>query len=70
MSEDDIKNWVIGAFGLSLAFLGITFSCFPKYTIAYKEAVKDTYKEAYSKGFMVKEITDDDKVIYKWKESH
>ena len=33
----------------------------------YKKGVLDTHKEAYENGHMVKEITKDDKVIYRWK---
>jgi hypothetical protein len=36
----------------------------------YEQGVKDTHKEAYSHGLMTKEIDKDDKVIYRWAETH
>jgi hypothetical protein len=39
----------------------------PKSDPVYKQGVLDTYKEAYENGHMEKEITKDDKVIYRWK---
>jgi hypothetical protein len=50
-----------------MVFLGLVFILFPEETVWYHRGVKDTYKEAYEKGFMVKEITKDDQVIYRWK---
>lgn len=37
-------------------------------TFNYRAGVSDTHKEAFQRGFMVKEVTNDDKVIYKWKQ--
>lgn len=34
---------------------------------SYYNGVRDTYNEAYKNGHMVKEITKDDKVAYRWK---
>lgn len=34
---------------------------------SYYHGVRDTYNEAYKNGHMVKEITEDDKVVYRWK---
>jgi hypothetical protein len=36
----------------------------------YEQGVKDTLKEACSHGLMTKEIDKDDKVIYRWSETH
>jgi len=36
----------------------------------YKKGVKDTHREAFENGLMVKEISKDDKVIYRWIETH
>jgi hypothetical protein len=36
----------------------------------YEQGVKDTHKEAYEHGLMVKEIGKDDEVIYRWIETH
>jgi hypothetical protein len=56
---------------IGILFLGIVLfliGAFPEHTAMYDKGRKDTYKVAYEKGFMVKEITKDDTVIYKWKE--
>jgi hypothetical protein len=37
---------------------------------AYEQGVYNTHKEAYEHGLMVKEISKDDKVIYRWIETH
>ncbi len=44
----------------------IWFGFFPKYTSIYRKGVEDTQKEAFEKGLMTKEITSDDKVVYRW----
>lgn len=36
----------------------------------YRDGVKDTHKEAFEMGLMKKEIDKDDKVIYRWVETH
>jgi len=36
----------------------------------YEQGVQDTHKEAYKHGLMVKEISKDDAVIYRWIETH
>ena len=36
----------------------------------YAAGVSDTHKEAFEHGLMTKEITADDKVIYRWIEIH
>ena len=41
----------------------------PKITSNYREGVHDTHIEAFNRGYMIKEIIKDDKVIYKWKDS-
>lgn len=52
---------------LAVALLVINF---PKITCAYMEGVRDTQKEAFANGLMTKEIGKDDKVIYRWVETH
>lgn len=43
---------------------------FPQYSSMYAAGVSDTHKEAFEMGLMTKEITADDKVIYRWIETH
>lgn len=43
------------------------FTLVEKHTVFYSNGIKDTHKEAYENGHMVKEISKDDKVIYRWK---
>lgn len=67
-----MKNWqifVIGFFGGMLS-MGILFNIFSEQNKFYIQGVKDTHKEAFENGLMVKEITKDDKVIYRWRELH
>jgi len=54
--------------GISL--LGVFLSLYPSISYPYDRGVKDTHKEAYEHGLMVKEITKDDEVIYRWIETH
>jgi len=70
MNEKSSLEWTILALVGALFFMCIVIGGFPKYTVMYKMGVTDTYKEAYKHGFMVKEITEDDKVIYKWKDGN
>ena len=53
-----------------VTFFVVILGIFPEYTSAYLLGVKDTHKEAYEQGLMVKEIDKDDKVIYRWIETH
>ena len=48
----------------------VIMTIWPEKTIFYIEAQKAMQKEAYEHGFMTKEITKDDQVIYKWKDSY
>jgi hypothetical protein len=50
----------------SIIFLNLT----AKTTIWYKMGVSDTHKEAFEMGLMTKDITKDDKVVYKFIETH
>lgn len=59
-----IASFVFGMF----CFAGL-LSIDQKSTVFYFNGVKATHKEAFERGFMVKEITKDDEVIYKWKDS-
>lgn len=49
-----------------LIFIGL----FPQFSSMYAAGVSDTHKEAFEHGLMTKEITADDKVIYRWIETH
>ena len=49
-----------------LIFIGL----FPQFSSMYAAGVTDTHKEAFEMGLMTKEITADDKVIYRWIETH
>jgi len=51
---------------LILIFIGL----FPQHSSMYATGVSDTHKEAFEMGLMTKEITDDDKVVYRWIETH
>lgn len=51
-----------------VAFLLVMFGCFPEKTTAYDLGRDSMKKEAFTKGFMKKEIDKDDKVVYKWVE--
>ena len=64
--EDDLKGFIVGIF-IGAFILGIFCGLFPQNTRMYREGVKITHKEAYEHGFMTKEITKDDQVVYKWK---
>lgn len=55
---------------VSLVLICIWFGFFPEYTAMYEKGVKDTHKEAFEKSLMIKEIDKDDRVIYKWIETH
>jgi hypothetical protein len=43
---------------------------YPSVSYPYDKGVKDTHKEAFEMGLMKKEIDKDDKVIYRWSETH
>ena len=59
-------NFISGvAFGM-FSFGTILTFLVPKQTTIYIEAQKEFNQEAFSRGFMKKEITEDDKVIYNW----
>jgi hypothetical protein len=55
-------------FGIIL-LIGI-LSLYPSISYPYDKGVKDTHKEAFEMGLMKKEIDKDDKVIYRWIETH
>ena len=50
--------------------LGVILSLYPSVSYPYLKGVKDTHKEAFEMGLMKKEIDKDDKVIYRWIETH
>ena len=54
---------------LNICFL-IFIGFFPQFSSMYTAGVSDTHKEAFEMGLMTKEITEDDKVIYRWIETH
>jgi len=49
-----------------LLFIGL----FPQYSSMYAAGVSDTHKEAFEMGLMTKKIIADDKVVYRWIETH
>lgn len=64
-----LETFCIGAvFGIAL--LIAVLRSFPSISYPYREGVKDTHKEAFEMGLMKKEIDKDDKVIYRWIETH
>lgn len=63
-------KFVILCMVVALLFVVVLHGFFPEKSGAYAKGVKDTHKEAYEHGLMEKEITKDDKVIYRWKELH
>jgi hypothetical protein len=64
---DKIDTFVFGAF-IGVVFLTLTVYFTSNGT--YEQGVKDAHKEAYEHGLMVKEISKDDQVIYRWIETH
>jgi hypothetical protein len=58
-------GFMVGVGALALILLG-----FSQHTAMYKDGVRDTQKEAFDNGLIVKEITKDDQVIYRWLEIH
>ena len=66
---NDLKIFCAGSmFGIIL-LIGI-LSLYPSVSYPYDKGVKDTHKEAFEMGLMKKEIDKDDKVIYRWIETH
>lgn len=55
---------------LVLSVAAIISLGWPKATQLYREGVNDTHKEAFENGLMIKEVTKDDTVIYRWLELH
>ena len=55
-----------------LIFVGMIFImlAFEKHTTFYMDGVRDTKREAYEHGLMIKTLDKDDKVVYSWKELH
>ena len=58
------------AFLMSMCILIFIVGLFPQFSSMYAAGVSDTHKEAFEMGLMTKEITADDKVIYRWIETH
>tara|TARA_R110000868_G_scaffold281159_3_gene541526 strand:- start:516 stop:731 length:216 start_codon:yes stop_codon:yes gene_type:complete len=50
-----------------LIFIGLRI---PQFSSMYAAGVSDTHKEAFEMGLMTKEVTADDKVVYRWIETH
>lgn len=63
-----MKDFLTGLF-FGVFLMVIALKVFPK-TKHYYDGVRDTHKEAFSKGLMTKEIDKNDKVIYRWIEDH
>lgn len=51
---------------LGMSILGLLVTFFPDSSYPYKKAIRDTHKEAFENGLMIKEISKDDQVIYRW----
>jgi hypothetical protein len=67
-----MNNWQTFLTGIFLGsfLMGILMNVFTEQNEFYIQGVKETHKEAFENGLMTKEITKDDKVIYKWRELH
>jgi hypothetical protein len=59
-------NFLLGICIGGLSMVGL-LTVFTEGSRFYIQGVEDTHKEAYAHGLMVKEITEEDEVIYKWK---
>lgn len=57
----------VGGLVIGAGALALIMSTWPTQFTIYHDGIRDTHKEAYENGHMVKEITKDDKVIYRWK---
>ena len=66
MTQDSPLKCVAIGFCLGMGILAILMTFFPNNTRTYRQGVRDTHKEAFENGLMTKEITKDDKVIYRW----
>lgn len=64
--EETTRLFLLGlAIGMvTMAFIMMSI---PKHTRVYKECRLEMLKEAYAKGYAIREIDKEDKVIYKWK---
>jgi hypothetical protein len=67
MKDENPLVAFVGGIMIGAGLLALVMSAWPKGFAIYSDAVLDTHKEAYENGHMVKEITKDDKVIYRWK---
>ena len=56
--------------GIILIALGFWLTFFPNHTSMYEMGIRDAHKEAFEMGLMTKEIDKDDKVIYRYIETH
>lgn len=64
------ENPLVSFFGglvIGAGALALIMSTWPSAFVIYNDGVRATHKEAYENGHMVKEISKDDKVIYRWK---
>ena len=64
--SDEWKAFLVGMF-IGSCGLGTILTFVPTHTRIYKECQLDMFKQAYAKGYAIREIDKDDKVIYKWK---
>jgi len=65
--EHPLVSFLGGIFTGSGA-LALIMTTWPTEFVVYHDGVRATHKEAYDKGYMTKEITKDDEVIYRWKD--
>jgi hypothetical protein len=63
-----LESGILGIF-IGALLMAILLNILPNNKF-YNSGVSDTHKEAFEHGLMVKEITKDDKVIYRWRETH
>lgn len=67
MKEENPLLSFVGGLVVGIGLLGLIMSTWPEEFVVYNDGIRATHKEAFEKGYMTKEITKDDKVIYKWK---
>lgn len=60
-----MSNFLIGI-GIGMLIGMISLTSDPKHTQIYMDARKEFTQEAFERGYMEKEIGEDDKVIYNW----
>lgn len=62
-------TYVIGALIIFVFVLIAGLAIKPEWSLAYKQGVLVTKREAFEHGYMTKDVSEKDEVIYKWKEN-